>query len=118
MYLVCIKDGKQKHTEISETQEQKITALIRDKKLPPRFNINGSEVISEEILGFTEQLPRPAPASDGEPKFRGWGEFREWAVQQEWYRKKRQAESAADTQPQPQAVSLSFSSLSDRTQSL
>lgn len=118
MYLMCILEDKHDYTAVSDEQQTKLTRLLRDKKLPPTFNLGGKEIVTSTILGFTESpLSSEYPKEAAKPKFRDWSEFRQWAVQQEWYRKKRLVESVEEKPPQIQAVKLDLAFLDAKEQS-
>lgn len=93
-YLLCLIDGKQDYTEISEEQEHKINNLIKSQRIPQEFQLNNKLVQSATILGFTHKKVVDGQAK---PKFESWKEFRAWAHQQEWYRKHKSTFSQGDT---------------------
>lgn len=90
-YLYCIKDGTETYIEVTDAQEEKITTLTREHKLPKSIIIGDSEVDTSTIIGFTAKAPKPMP------KISSFDELRAWVHDQPWYRRsnlKDQAQSS------------------------
>lgn len=92
MYLMCIlKDGRHDYTEISEAEEQKISALYRAKKLPATWNLKGKSIVTDTILGFSDKaLPSEQKTIEPGRKFNSWADLRTWVHQQAWYLKNQE----------------------------
>lgn len=84
MYLVTVD---QKHIEVSEEQERKLTALIREGKIPPKIKLNDTILDTSTILGFTKDKPKIATESQNKPKT--WEELRAFVHQQDWYKRSK-----------------------------
>lgn len=94
-YLLCLIDGNQDYTEISEEQEHKINDLIESHRIPQEFTLNKKLIQSSTILGFTHK--KVVHSSSEGTKFKNWDEFRDWAHKQSWYKKHAISSPESDT---------------------
>lgn len=78
---MCSSKSGDSYYDITPEQEKKLEGLIVSKKIPKTFKLNGQTVISEDILGFTNDKPKE------KLNIKTWEEFRDWAYQQSWYLK-------------------------------
>lgn len=97
-YLLCIDSyGRHKYYELKENQEEHITKLIREYRIPKHFQLNGKEVISSEIIGFTNEKKEDKP----DLGIRSMDDLRNWAKQQKWYKKKVPKDIAIKPETKP-----------------
>lgn len=85
MYLMSFKDGKHEYTTITQEQQHKITHLIRDKRIPETIKLNGKDIPSDSIIGFTEtrdDTQATTPLTEN-----GYHKFRESVTAQPWYKR-------------------------------
>lgn len=84
-HLVLMSSGESplEYVPINALQEQKITHLIREKRIPEVFFIGTKRVISKNILGYTDR----DEVRESGLKFDSWDDLRSWAHRQKWYRK-------------------------------
>lgn len=101
-YLVTVLDSGKDYTKITEEQEKKLTALIRAKKIPPKIKIGDKEIISDTILGFTDDYQPPVSETS-------WEEMRKKVHASSWY-KRAKGKSAEKPEPivSPPNESLTF----------
>ncbi len=83
-YLSVITEGKETTHRITEEQEEKLTSLIREKKLPAHILVNGAKIVSKDILGFTN-----VPAAPPMPQLRSFADLKAWSTNQPWYQKQQ-----------------------------
>jgi len=97
LMVVSYKNGEavESYHKLVAGEEQRLTRLIRNKALPPRWNLRGSEIVTDDILGFTDN-PTPTKQKLNVPKITNFDDLRKWAKNQKWY---RGAESSSSVQP-------------------
>lgn len=102
-YLLCLIDGKKDYTKISDEQEKKISKLINEKKMPAKFKVNGKEILTETVLGFTNEV-----VSEHQ-KSKSWDELKKQVHESAWY-KRAKGKSVSEPEPSvsPPNESLTF----------
>lgn len=117
MFLMSIVENEKQYVEVTPSQQERITALIRADKLPPKFNLGDSVIITATIIGFTEKHIVERPESQA--KITSWDELRVHVRQAQWYQraKKKSAAQSLAAKPPTQAVPLDLASVFQTEQS-
>lgn len=93
-YLVCLKDGEKDYTPITEEAWEKIAQAIRDKAIPPSFELRGKTIVSDTIVGLTDN---PVPSQTGPKKT--IDELRAEVHQSDWYQRSKKNRQSKPSQP-------------------
>lgn len=105
-YLLC-KDpnGTDTYYDLRPGQEERISTLINEKRIPATFQVDGKTVISEHIVGFTDE--KAQSISEQTSTNDGYERFRESVRKQAWYQRARgQAEKVSQPSHQSDPVTL------------
>lgn len=81
--MVIIPGGGSQYHPINHFQEQKIERLFEAKPRPKHFKLNGKEILTDTVLGFTEDKPKDKKNLG----ITDWNSFSSWVKQQDWYLK-------------------------------
>lgn len=105
-YLMCKdQNGTDSYYELRPGQEERISTLIREKRIPETFQVDGKTVISEHILGFTDE--KGPSVAEQTSTSEGYERFRENVRQQAWYRKAKGLDlKVSQPSNQPDAITL------------
>lgn len=82
--LYCLVGGEKDYTPISDTQEAKLTKHIRDKTIPPSFALGGKKIVSDTIIGFSDNPEPPRQSSN-----LNFDKFRTMVHQSDWYQRSK-----------------------------
>ncbi len=83
IYLITVGQGVYNSLKVSTDQEKKISGLLQAKRLPAKFVLNDTEIVSDNILGFSDK-----PVSlQSSPKFSSWEEVASNVRSQDWYKR-------------------------------
>lgn len=79
-----------KYLPVTADRELKLTKLIQSKKLPPSFKLEAKTILSDNIIGFCDNLV-PPPV---QPSITSMDELRAKVHQSEWYQRSKSLQRA------------------------
>jgi hypothetical protein len=85
-YLACL-DDEWKYNEVSKEEEDKISQLYTEHRLPPTWKIRGQEIVTTTIVGFTDKPLPPQVRKLLRPKITSWDELKDAVRKQAWYQR-------------------------------
>lgn len=106
-YLMCLvptgSGYRREYHQVTPDTERKISGLYQQKRLPATFRLNQETIVTDTILGFTDN-PIPDTKPSSEQKFKSWDDFRAHVEKQAWYlraKSKHGVQRTVPTSPSP-----------------